>query len=75
MWESRCYFDGIPDGEEVPALLVNSHRVPSYKKIALAILNNDHKLKSLGFSVDDSDLSNFLKSERASEMTGQYNLF
>ena len=36
-WEQRCYKDGIPD--EVP--LEISHRAPSYKAIAMAILKND----------------------------------
>ncbi len=45
-WERRCYTDGIPD--EVPAEIADL--VPSYKRIALAILRNDHILKSLGFT-------------------------
>ena len=49
MWMDKCYSSGIPDGEEVPDQLVNSNRVPTYKRIALAILRNDHNLKSLGF--------------------------
>jgi len=46
LWESRCYPNGIPD--EVPAEIKDL--VPSYKRIALAILNNDHGLKSLGLT-------------------------
>lgn len=45
-WEKRCYADGIPD--EVPDEI--SDRVPSYKRIAMAILRNDISLKSLGFT-------------------------
>ena len=45
-WERRCYYNGIPD--EVPKEI--SHLVPSYKKIALAILKNDYSLNSLGFT-------------------------
>ena len=54
-WEGRCYADGIPD--EVPAKLAASGRAPSYKQIAVAILRNDHTLKSLGFAQSDSELS------------------
>lgn len=39
MWENRCYSDGLPDEapEEIKDL------VPSYKKIAMAILRNDFR--------------------------------
>ena len=45
MWEQRCYSNGIPD--EAPQRLAQLNKVPSYKKIAIAILNNDYQLKSL----------------------------
>lgn len=41
-WEDRCYKNGLPD--EVPIGLKN--KVPSYKQIAICILNNN--LKPLG---------------------------
>ena len=47
VWEERCYENGIPD--EVEDGLMNSMRVPSYKAIAMAILNNDFHLYALGF--------------------------
>lgn len=47
VWEGRCYKDGIPD--EVPKRLSDSMRVPSYKAIAMAILQNDLALYTLGF--------------------------
>lgn len=47
-WENRCYFNGIPD--EGPHELEIRNKVPSYKRIALAILKNDYPLKSLGFT-------------------------
>lgn len=47
-WEQRCYFDGIPD--EAPYELEIRNKVPSYKKICMAILRNDHALKTLGFT-------------------------
>jgi predicted phosphoadenosine phosphosulfate sulfurtransferase len=45
-WIDRCYINGIPD--EVPNKLAKSNRAPSYKAIAIAILKNDHSLKTLG---------------------------
>lgn len=50
MWEQRCYSDGIPD--DVPVEIFD--RVPSYKRIALAILKNDYPLKTLGFTPKES---------------------
>lgn len=47
VWEERCYKDGIPD--EIPKRLSDSMRVPSYKAIAMAILQNDLALYTLGF--------------------------
>ena len=47
VWEGRCYEGGIPD--EVETGLMKSMRVPSYKAIALAILDNDLHLYQLGF--------------------------
>ena len=35
--------------------------VPSYKRIAIAILKNDYALKSLGFSQPKSEVYNDLK--------------
>jgi len=45
-WESRCYFDGIPD--VAPDRLCQLMKVPSWRRAALAILSNDVALKSLG---------------------------
>lgn len=50
-WLKRCYSD-LPD--EVPPLLAKSMRAPSYKAIAIALLRNDHCMKSLGFVPDQS---------------------
>lgn len=46
-WEDRCYSNGIPD--DAPDKLLFSGSVPSYKAIAICILNNDLKFKKLGF--------------------------
>lgn len=45
VWEDRCYSNGIPD--EAPQEIYD--KVPSYKRIAIAILKNDISLKTLGF--------------------------
>jgi len=46
IWESRCYYNGIPD--EAPSEI--SDKVPCYKKICIAIMKNDKNLETLGFS-------------------------
>ena len=51
MWKNRCYTNDIPD--ESPKEL--GDKVPSYKKIAMAILKNDNQLTSLGFTPKESD--------------------
>lgn len=56
-WENRCYPEGIPD--EVPNEIKDL--APSYKKIAVAILNNDITLKSLGFTAKKSEYYNIYK--------------
>ena len=58
-WEERCYSNGIPD--EAPIRLNQLNKVPSYKQIAIAILNNDHALKSLGFEAKKSNYYHELK--------------
>lgn len=47
-WESRCYSNGIPD--EAPEEI--RHLVPSYRRIAIAILKND--IRDLGFQPKES---------------------
>lgn len=51
-WKDKCYTRGIPD--ELPLEIEQKTNQPSYRKIALAILNNDHSLKSLGFTPKQS---------------------
>ena len=41
LWENRCYKNGIPD--EADDILESLGKVPSYRRIAKAILNNDVK--------------------------------
>jgi len=50
LWENRCYRRGIPD--EAPVEIHNL--VPSYKRIALALLNNDVGLVDLGYKAKKS---------------------
>ena len=45
-WEQRGYSSGIPD--EGNQRLEQLHKIPSYRKIAIAILRNDVSLQSLG---------------------------
>lgn len=47
-WGNRCYFDGLPD--EAPEEI--RHMVPSYRRIAIAILKND--IRDLGFQPKES---------------------
>lgn len=58
-WETNCYLNGIPD--EAPIRLSQLNKVPSYKKICIAILNNDHNLKTLGFEPKKSKYYHELK--------------
>lgn len=54
-WQLRCYKKGIPD--EISKKLADSKRVPSWKAVAIAILENDHNLHSLGFGMRETPLS------------------
>jgi predicted phosphoadenosine phosphosulfate sulfurtransferase len=51
-WETRCYFDGIPD--EVEQRIEELNKAPSYKAIVKAILKNDNQLETLGFTANKS---------------------
>ena len=55
MWERRCYSNGIPD--EAPKEI--DDRVPSYKRIAIAILKND--LSYIGIEPVKSEYYSILK--------------
>ena len=62
-WEQRCYVNGIQD--EAPKEIYD--KVPSYKKIAMAILKNDTSLKGLGFTPLDSEYYGAYKRIELSE--------
>ena len=53
------YSDDIPD--EVPRVLMKLGLAPSYKAIALALLQNDMNLESLGFTPRKSIYYSILK--------------
>jgi predicted phosphoadenosine phosphosulfate sulfurtransferase len=72
LWQSRCYKDGIPDC--CPDKLAKSRKVPSYKAVALAILNNDLQLLSLGFAPKESKWFSTLKKIEIEERSGQASL-
>lgn len=56
-WEYRCYSDGLPD--DAPQEIFD--RVPSYKRICIAILKNDVSLETLGFTKNKCQAYNELK--------------
>jgi predicted phosphoadenosine phosphosulfate sulfurtransferase len=68
-WEERCYCEGIPD--EVSAKLAKANRAPSWKQIALLILQNDHKLSGLGFGRKESALVDCLRRDKAERDSSQ----
>jgi predicted phosphoadenosine phosphosulfate sulfurtransferase len=47
-WKARCYLHGIPD--EVPQKVAASGRAPSWRAVALALLQNDLHLYQLGYA-------------------------
>lgn len=59
LWENRCYKNGIPD--QCHHDIERNKLAPSYRQIAIAILKNDHSLKSLGFEPKQSKYYDVLK--------------
>jgi predicted phosphoadenosine phosphosulfate sulfurtransferase len=70
LWKKRCYKKDIPD--DVPKEIFD--RAPSYKKIALAILNNEHSLESLGFQSNKKDAYNAIKKEELKNRNLNYKI-
>lgn len=60
-WKYKGYENGIPD--RIPIRLHQLKKAPSYKGIALAILNNDYALKGLGYSPKKSKVYDAIKKE------------
>jgi len=52
-----------------------SNRAPSYKAMAIAILNNDHMLKSLGFYSEEGQLAKNLRQDKNKRTSPQQSLF
>ena len=71
-WKGRCYSEDIPD--EVPQSVMESMRAPSYKAIAMCILNNDLPLYGLGFAPHVSHWYRTVKQLKNKE-TQQMELF
>lgn len=71
-WETKCYYNGIPD--EIPKRLHQLKKAPSYKSICIAILNNDHTLKSLGFTPKKSKYYHTLKKIEIDARSNQLRL-
>ena len=57
MWGRRCYLNGIPD--EAPKEIFS--KVPSYKRIAIALLSNDMQLTQLGYEAKKTKYYSLLK--------------
>ena len=73
MWKDRCYSEGIP--EEVPELLSRTGRAPSWKKIAICLLNNDMKLRGLGYTEASYDAELIKAIENKDKPKQQMELF
>ena len=73
VWEERCYKDGIPD--EIPKRISDSMRVPSYKAIAMAILQNDLALYTLGFQPVVSHWYRTIKKLTSDDKENQIEMF
>jgi len=63
LWEFRCYSNGIPD--EAPEEI--HQMVPSYKRIAASILNNDLQLVQLGYKPKHTEWYDTLKKIELSQ--------
>jgi predicted phosphoadenosine phosphosulfate sulfurtransferase len=73
VWEDRCYKNGIPD--EVAKRLSDSMRVPSYKASAMAILQNDLALYTLGFQPVVSHWYRTIKDMTCKDEENQIEMF
>lgn len=68
-WENRCYQNGLPD--IAPRELESKSLVPSYHRIAIAILKNDVTLKTLGFTPKKSKYYSILKRIEINKREGK----
>ena len=65
IWKARDYSGGIPD--EVPDALMRDNLAPSWKAVALSILNNDMMLHRLGFARKSCDAYRDAKEKQLSK--------
>lgn len=72
-WRKKCYKDGIPD--EVPNRINHLNLAPSWKKIALCILNNDMHLTGIGYSAKQSKFYHLIKRDEIEKRKGLKKLF
>lgn len=68
----KGYESGIPD--VAPKVLENKFLAPSYRLICLAILKNDHSLKTLGQNAIKSEAYYKLKDKEFETKRKQVNL-
>ena len=72
-WTRQGYNQGLPD--EAPLKLEALNKVPSYRKICMAILKNDLHLVSLGYSRPNCEEYGVLKRIELSERSKAMNVF
>lgn len=60
-WKGRGYKYDIPD--EAPDVLEQENKVPSYRRICLAIIKNDCQLQTLGIARAECLLYNEIKRD------------
>jgi len=73
LWEKRCYRDSIPD--DLPDALLFSGRAPSWKAIAICLLNNDFRLHKLGYTTTPGEWAQAAIEVARRENTDQLELF
>ena len=71
IWKDRCYSE-LPD--EIPSALAKTNRAPSWKSVALALLNNDLKLYTIGFAKSESTTSIELMRQKKDQQNRQTTL-
>jgi predicted phosphoadenosine phosphosulfate sulfurtransferase len=63
----------LPD--ELPQLLAKTNRAPCWKSVAMALLNNDMKLYTIGFAKGESQTSMELMRQKKEKESKQNKLF
>ena len=73
LWKKRCYANGLPD--EAPLRLEQLNKVPSYRRICIAVMKNDVNLKSLGYDPHKPEVYHKLKKVELNIIDNQMRLF